>query len=401
MGLFQKKIKNQTDTNQSFEDNGSVSGDDILLRALISGELITKDMALSLPVVSKAVSKITNTFAMVPFVLYKKTMENGKRKIERVDSDPRVRLINDETGDTLDGFQFKKAICEDYLMGKGGYAYIKRRGNTVASLHYVEEEQISFLTNNDPIDKAYNICVAGWQYRPYNFLKLLRNTRNGYSGKGVTEEISRAIESAYAALLYTLKLTKTGGAKKGFITAEKKISQEAKEKLKAAWKKLYSNDDSESVVILNEGLGFKEASATPLEMQLSAIKQSLNNDINAAFGIESDDISFLKYTMSPIITAFEKALNRDALLEDEKGVFYWAADMEELFKVTLKERYEAYKIAKETGWLGLNEIRYKENLEEIPGLDVISMSLGSVLFDIESGKYFVPNTGTTLEGGES
>lgn len=400
MGLFKKKVKNQTENNQSPESNGSVSGDDVLLRALISGDLITKDMALSLPVVSKAVGKISNTFATVPFVLYKKTVVNGKRQIERMDDDPRVRLINDETGDTLDSFQFKKAICEDYLMGKGGYAYIKRKGNTIVSLHYVEEEQISFLTNNDPINKAYNICVAGWQYRPYNFLKLLRNTKNGHEGKGVTDEISRAIESAYAALLYTLKLTKTSGAKKGFITAEKKISKESKDALRTAWKKLYS-DNSESIVVLDEGLNFKEASATPLEMQLNAIKQSLNNDINAAFGIEADDILFLKYTMNPIITAFEKALNRDALLEDEKGVYYWAADMEELFKVTLKERYEAYKIAKETGWIGLNEIRNKENLEEIPGLDVISMSLGSVLFDINSGKYFVPNTGTMLEGGES
>lgn len=400
MGLLKKKVKNQTDTNQSQENTGSVSADEILLRALISGDVITKDMALSLPVVSKAVAKISNTFAMVPFVLYKETKVDGKRQIERMDDDPRVRLINDETGDTLDSFQFKKAICEDYLMGKGGYAYIKRKGNTVVSLHYVEEEQISFLTNNDPIDKAYNICVAGWQYRPYNFLKLLRNTKNGYAGKGVTDEISRAIESAYAALLYTRKITKTGGIKKGFLTTQKKLNPDLKAELKAAWKKLYS-DDSEKAIVLNEGMDFKEASATPLEMQLNAIKQSLNNDINAAFGIETDDILFLKYTMSPIIIAFEKALNRDALLETEKGFYYWAADMEELFKVTLKERYEAYKIAKETGWLGLNEIRYKENLEEIPGLDVISMSLGSVLFDIKSGKYFVPNTGNTLEGGES
>lgn len=400
MGLFKKKVKNQTETNQSTENSGSVSADDILLRALISGDVITKDMALSLPVVSKAVNKISNTFAIVPFVLYKETVEDGKRKIEKMDADPRVRLINDDTGDTLDGFQFKKAICEDYLMGKGGYAYLKRKGNSIVSIHYVDEEQMSFLSNNNPIDKAYNICVAGWQYRPYHFLKLLRNTKNGYDGKGVTEEISKAIESAYAALVYTLKVTKTGGAKKGFLKSEKKIAEEAQTKLKAAWKALYS-DDTENVVILNNGIDFKEASATPLEMQLNAIKQSLNNDINAAFGIETDDILFLKYTMNPIITAFEKALNRDALLEDEKGVYYWAADMEELFKVTLKERYEAYKIAKETGWLGLNEIRNKENLEEIPGLDVISMSLGSVLFDIKSGKYFVPNTGITLEGGES
>ena len=82
MGLFKKKVKNQTETNQSQENTGSVSADEILLRALISGDVITKDMALSLPVVSKAVAKISNTFAMVPFVLYKETKVDGKRQIE-------------------------------------------------------------------------------------------------------------------------------------------------------------------------------------------------------------------------------------------------------------------------------------------------------------------------------
>lgn len=400
MGIFKKKIKNQTEDIQNAESNGSMGTDEMLLRALISGETITKDMALSLPVVSKAVSKISNTFATVPFVLYKKTTENGKSKIERLDDDPRVRLVNEDTGDTLDGFQFKKAICEDYLMGKGGYAFIKRQGNTIVSLHYVNEENISFLSNNNPIEKAYHISVGGWQYRDYNFLKLLRNTKNGYAGTGITDEISRAIESAYQSLIYTLRLTKTGGAKKGFITAERKISRDAKDELKKAWKKLYS-DDTENVVILNDGLNFKEASATPLEMQLSAIKTSLNNDINAAFGIEADDNLFLKYTINPIIKAAETALNRDVLLESEKGILFWAADTEGLSKVTLKDRYDAYRIAKDTGWLGLNEIRAKENLQEIDGLDVISMSLGNVLFDIKTGKFFVPNTGITLEGGES
>lgn len=400
MSIFRKKAKNQAEPEETTtEKSGTVGADDILLRALLSGDEITKDMALSLPVVSKAVNKIANAFAMVDFKLYKKIEKNGKITIEEVFGDERVKLINCDTGDTLDGFQFKRAMCTDYLMGKGGYAYIKRIGNTIVGFYYVDEINVSFQNNTDPINKAYYINVNGWQYRDFNFLKLLRNTKNGCDGKGVTEEISRAIESAYQTLLYTLKLTKTGGAKKGFIKAEKKLSEEAKEKLKLAWRNLYSQD-TENVVVLNNGLDFKEASSTPLEMQLNGIRSSLNTDINSALGMESDDNLFLKYTILPPLKAFVAALNRDALLEDEKGIYFWAADTEELCKATLKERYEAYKIAKETGWIGLNEIRTKENMSEIEGLDVIAMSLGSVLFDINSGKYFVPNTGKQIEGGE-
>ena len=81
---------------------------------------------------------------------------------------------------------------------------------------------------------------------------------------------------------------------------------------------------------------------------------------------------------------------------------YFVADYADMLKASQKERYESYKIAKETGFLTLNEIRIMENMETIEGLDVIAMSLGNVLYDIESGTYYVPNTGESLnleEGG--
>ena len=47
---------------------------------------------------------------------------------------------------------------------------------------------------------------------------------------------------------------------------------------------------------------------------------------------------------------FMTALNRALLLEDEKGVYYFAPDMYELTKGDEDKRYNAYKTAAETGW---------------------------------------------------
>lgn len=49
---------------------------------------------------------------------------------------------------------------------------------------------------------------------PWNMVKLLRNTKDGASGKGLTEEISKALETAYSTLVYQLGLVQTGGNKK-------------------------------------------------------------------------------------------------------------------------------------------------------------------------------------------
>ena len=61
----------------------------------------------------------------MPVKLYK--VRDGK--VEELEKDSRVKLLNGDTGDTLDAFQMKKAMVEDYLLGKGGYCYIQKKRN--------------------------------------------------------------------------------------------------------------------------------------------------------------------------------------------------------------------------------------------------------------------------------
>ena len=112
------------------------------------------------------------------------------------------RLLNDDTGDTMDGVQFKRALARDYLMGKGGYAFINRMGNRIRFLHYVKENEVSFLFTSDPIFKDYDIMIQGTKYRPFEFIKVLRNTEDGRSGQSIISENSEILSVAYHSLKY-------------------------------------------------------------------------------------------------------------------------------------------------------------------------------------------------------
>ena len=367
---------------------------DVLLQALLNNEEITREKALTLPAVSGAVDLIGNMIACMPVKLYKD--QNGKIK-EQWD-DRRVKLLNGDTGDTLDAFQLKKAMVEDYLMGKGGYCFIQRNRNEVVSLRYVEDIYITILKNYKPIFKDYVILVMGEEYKPYEFIKLLRNTKDGSTGVGLTQELGKTLETAYDTLLYQLSLVKSGGNKKGFLKAQRRLGQEEINTLKRAWKNMYANN-SENVVVLNNGLEFQESSNSSVEMQLDQNKRTLAEEINKIFHIyENFELTF-KEAIYPIVKAFETALNRDLLLEREKGKYFFEFDVKEIIKASLRERYEAYKLAKETGFLTLNEIRKTENLEEIEGLDVINVGLGAVLYNADTHTYFTPNTATTTDMG--
>ena len=82
------------------------------------------------------------------------------------------------------------------------------------------------------------------------------------------------------------------------------------------------------------------------------------------------------------------------LLEKEKGKYFYEFDVKEIVRVSILERYQAYKLAKETGFMTLNEIRRRENMEYIEGLDVVNVGLGAVLYDVNKHVYYTPNTDT-------
>ena len=368
----------------------SVQLDDVLLQALINGETITRDKALTLPAVSSAVDFISGTIASMPVKLYK--YKQGK--VTEVENDTRVKLLNGDTGDTLDAFQMKKAMTEDYLLGKGGYAVILKDRNTITSLRYVKDTEIGIFQNADPVYKYVQFQVGTRIYKNYEIIKLLRNTKNGAKGKGLIEEVSKSLQTAYSTLLYQLGLVQTGGNKKGFLQCDRKLGQDEINNLKQAWRNLYQNN-TENVVVLNNGLSFKESSNSSVEMQLNESKKTLKDEIDSIFHIHDDFNLTFKEAIYPIIKAFETQLNSTMLLETEKRYMFFEFDVKEIVRANLKERYESYGMAIKNGWKTINEVRKEENMNDIDGMDVLNLGLGSVLYDTVTQTYYTPNTDKT------
>lgn len=382
----------QTNSEQILGEGGTVS--DVLLEAIINGGSITRAQALSIPSVAANVDFISNCIAAMPVKLYKR--KDGH--VEEVTDDIRVSLLNNDTGDTLDAFQMKKALVTDYFLGKGGYCFIQKNKNDVTGLYYVQDDYVVINYDFQPIYKTYIIYVYENQYQPYEFIKLLRNTQTGAWGTGIVDELTEALESAYETMRFQLGLVKTGGNKKGFLKSENKLTEEAMTLLKKAWNKLYRNN-TENVVVLNKGLDFKEASNTAVEMQLNETIESLEKQIDKIFHIYSDFNETFKFAIYPIVKAFETALNRDLLLEKEKSKYFFEFDVKEIIKADIKSRYEVYRMSKECQMTTINERRRMENMNEIEGGDVIDLGLGAVLFDVNTQTYYTPNTNATSSGG--
>lgn len=385
-----KKRDDEPTTPAPVQQEQVMQCNDVLLQALLNSETITRDKVMTLPLVNSAVDFISSTIASMPVKLYKQK----QGKVEEITDDNRTRYLNSDTGDTLDGYQLKKAMVSDYLLGKGGYCYIQRERNEVTGLFYVSDQNITvMLYSNDAIHKDYQLLVNAQSYEQFDFIKLLRNTKDGASGVGLTVEVSRALETAYQTLLYQLGMVSTGGNKRGFLKAQRRLAQDEIDTLKRAWRNLYGNGNRENVVVLNNGIEFQEASATAVETQLNESKRTLGDEINSLFHIYPTDFDrTFKEAIYPIVKAFETALNRDLLLEKEKSKLFFEFDVKEIIRANIKDRYEAYKLAKDTGFMTLNEIRRAENMEWVEGLDVVNVGLSAVLYDVNTHTYYTPNT---------
>lgn len=372
--------------------------DPALLQALLGNDEITKEIAMSIPAVAACVNRIAETIASLEVKLYEKNEED----ITEIEDDPRTKLLNGETGDTLTGYQLKEAMVRDMLLGKGGYCFIRRVRGNVKSLNYVPCEYITIFKNNDIIFKEYQLEVQGKRYEGHQFVKLLRNSQNGWSGKSIIADSNILFQIVAAEQDYEKHNAATGGARKGFFKAQNTLTDDAMKKFRAAYKNLYVNG-SESTMILNNGMDFKEISASAAELQLNENKTTNNNDICKIFGIppsiingnatKEDRRAFYEGCIYPILTNFAKSLN-DVLLNpylDENEMFF-AFDDSGLTKADIDERYSAYEKGIKNGFLQLDEVRKRENMPAL-GVDFVKLGLQDVLFYPESGDIYTPNMG--------
>ncbi len=393
---FWDRLREKREDSTSVNDTVDVA----LLRSILSGDPIDTDQALSVPAIASSVNLISGLISVLPIKLYKhETRDDGSLKTVELKDDKRVFLLNVDSGDTLNQASIKRNLVRDYLIDKGGFLLIEKKKSEVSALKYIPPRQITANVRvDDPAKKdgKYNVG-GGKQYEQWEIVSVLRDTDDGFLGKSLTRQIQNVLSMAVANILYEKNIVAKGGTKKGFLISENKLDKKALDDLKSAWRQLYSNT-SDNVIVLNKGLSFKEASDNSVDLQIDQRKKTLTSELKEMFNIRSNDFdSIFKEAVLPVMEAIEAGLNKALLLEAEKKDHWFSIDKTEIVKANLKERYEAYRIASEIGVLTKNEIRDKEDLEPIEGMDVVSMGLGDVIFDVKTQTYFTPNTGETKD----
>lgn len=401
--LFHKKEKR---AEESVNTGGFVTFDSDFFAALVgAGNPITKQKALEIPAVQFCIELFSGLISALPVKLYEES-ESGE--VTEIKDDVRVRLLNGDTGDTINGTMFRRLWVRDYFLGGGAYAYIERDiYGMPRALYYVDENKISAIPNCRAIFKDYSFSVDGKIYPKSDFIKILRNSRGYGKGTGIVSESGTMLATAYNTILYENDLTFNGGNKSGVFTSQTQQTKEAMETVKENWRKMNSNsrNKADKVFVLNAGMDFKEMSQTAMDMQLNQNKQTNSGEVCGIFGVPPCIMSgntspeakenFITDVLTPLLNVFETAFDSDMLLEAEKGRRYFAFDTRELTRGDIFKRYQAYAIGKKNGFITIDDIRKQEDLTPI-NFPFIQLGLADVLYNPETEEIYTPNTNAVM-----
>jgi HK97 family phage portal protein len=233
----------------------------------------------------------------------------------------------------------------------------------------------------------------------YEILHVVGLSFNGLTGKSPLSVAREAIAIGLSAQEYGARFYSNGANTGGVITAPGRLSLEAINRLKQSWNRSNGgNANSHGTAILEEGMKYDKIGLDPEAAQFLQSRKFQVNEIARIFRIppsyladlensstrantEQQAIQFVRDCITPYVRRFEVELNRKLFREDERE-YYAYFTVDGLMRGDQKARYESYAVARNWGWLSVNDIRDLENLNPIKGGDVYLQPLNMV----ESGK---------------
>lgn len=378
------------------------------------GQTVSEASALTIPAVAASVELITSSIAQLPIYLYK---QNADGEIQKID-DKRVFLLNNEPNPLITGYNFKKHMVKDFLFHGASYTKVDKVRNDVISLYSLPIEWVT-ITRYRSLGYQYsaelklNYGDAVESFYPEDLIMVLKDSFDGVIGQGILLNHSETLRLALDEQDYTGSILKNGALPIGVLKAAGRLTQPVIDKLRASWEGLYQGaKKAGKTVILEEGMDYSPISMKPNELDLTNVRKNTVSEIARIFNVpesminasltkyatnEQNNIYFLQYCISPIITAIESALDKSLLLEDEKEQgYYFRFDVSELIRTTEKDKIDTIVEGMTKGLYSINEARSKLDLPPLK-VDYFTWTLGSVFYNPKTNEMTVPNMGITID----
>jgi len=359
--------------------------------ATLAGVSMDEERALTLSAVWNAVNIISGAVGFLPFLVFRK---QGTAR-HRAPLNPVNRLLKERANPYVDALTFRETLQGWVLLWGNGYAEIERNGAGVPiNLWPIPPDKVTAKIIGDNADAGPRRVVyevrdngGGRSEIPFEDMFHIKglspDALHGYSPVQVGREslgIAKATEN-YGGVFF-----KNNATPPAVLTHPGKLGEPALEHLKESWKENHSGTENQhKLAILEEGMDIKTLGLPPEDAQFlesrefSVVEVARWFDIpphmiksmkQATFSnIEHQGLEFVTWTLMKWLRRWESETNLKLFGAVGRMTFFSEFITAALLRGDTKSRFDAYRVAINSGWMNRNEVRSLENLNPVDGLE--------------------------------
>lgn len=364
-------------------------------QSVTGAQVVDEESILSLSAAVSCIRLLSETVGGLPITIKERT-NRGSEDAKDHQATPLLKL---KANRYMDALSWRKLVMVDALTQGNHYSYIERddRARPVA-LVPIRPDKVTVKHDGDTVVYVYTNGKGGEKVINqddvfhYKYLSL-----NGIVGVSPIEYFANGFGVGLSAQKTRKDFYDNGAHLDGILKVEGKIDDERVKNLKANWNSNYGGSGKSRTAILGSGddymqLGLKPEEAQYLSSQkydkieiatMYRVPPHMINEISEAkySSTEQMSIEFVKYSLMPLIQAFEMEVNTKLLRESQKDFQYCKINVNGLLRGDMKARSEFYHVMKLDGNFSTNDIRALEDMNPIEGGDTYVWSMQTIPSD--------------------
>ena len=366
------------------------------LNAFGSNQAVSPSTALTFSAVWAAMRLLSESISSLPINVYKLEKNGNKTPLT---NDPLTYLLKYQPNTYQNKISFMEKIMMDLLCNGNSYVRIVRnrlaRPTELLPLTfddvtvyfkdnklYYTSEQLKGTYGAEDILHFKLITNVNTTSKNYQGTKETTNQASGILGMSPITQCANAIGWAMDVEEYSRTFFKSGAKLSGVMQTDRALSEQAVDRLRNSFNKNYANlSGSNQTAVLEEGLEFKPITIPPDQAQflqsrefsiqeicrIFSIKPHMLADLSKSSfnNIEMQSQEYVTYSLMPYLNKIELEMNTKLFRKTNIGTNYVKFNVNSLLRGNIKDRSDYYKTAITNGWMTINEVREKEDMNKV------------------------------------
>lgn len=371
-------------------DSGRGPGDDFWYQSAgtlsMAGTRVSPEAAMQLSAVYGCVKVLSETVAQVPLLVLQRLANGGK---ERATLHPLYPLLHNKPNQWQTSFEWREMMQGHVSLRGNAYSEIVAAPNGVVTDLIPQHPDSVRVEKLDSADSfRYMVKDENGTERPVtrgSMFHLRGLSSDGIVGLNPIEAERENIGEAMAAQQYGSTFYKNGATMPGWIEHPQDFKdKDAQREFAASFKASQTGLNRHGTPVLTRGMKYHELGIKHTDAQFLENKRFKIEDIARIFRVptvllqhadktqtygsaEQFFLAFVKFTMAPWYARWEQAITRDLITKPDD--FFVEFLVDGLLRGDSKARSAYYHNGVLDGWMTRNEVRGKENLNPLPGLD--------------------------------